>query len=305
MSSRPVPYYAALIALLLLSLACSVSLDLGQPTPAPEEAGNAVATSVAATLAARGADQAEPTPLDPTLPPPPSPTYTIHPTVTAVPEPDVVFQCLNFSYPNALASAVNGEVVSAQIDPENPWSYPEHYLFLFAGYPLGDTYHEPALRVYPADEFRAVNVLVSDRLDNLDAVLANQPPDPEVGVAHFFNAGQFVKAQEAYLDFGSGSGVRFISQYGQAASPIGWPHLFYTYQGLTADGSYYVSAILPVSHPSLPHPDDVTMDQEFYDDFMNYAAQTSAQLDGEPADSFNPSLLLLDEMVSSLQVDCP
>jgi hypothetical protein len=292
----------ALAVLVTASLACSVSLDLGQPTEVP---GDPVATSVAATLTARpGGDSPDPTETPP-QPPPATPTFTIHPTVTASPEPDVTFQCLSLSYPDPLAASVTGEVVPGETDPHNPWSFPEHYLLGLAGYPLADTFHEPAIRVYPAAEFRTVNDMVADRLANLDTVLANQPPDPEVGVAHFFNAGQFVKAQEAYLDFQSGSGVRFISQYGQAASPVGWPHLFYTFQGLTADGEYYVSAILPVNHPVLPHPDDVTMDQAFYDNYMTYTAQKEVELDGQPPASFVPSLLLLDDLVSSLQVDCP
>ena len=287
--------------LLLASLACSVSLDLGQPTEIP---GDPVATSVAGTLAARSGEE-DPVPTDnPTQPPPAAPTEAIQPTETAAPEPDVVFQCLSFSYPDALAASVSAEVAAGEIDEYNPWSYPEHYLLRLEGYPLSDTFHEPAIRVYSAADFRAANDLVADRLDSLEAVLTNQPADPEVGVAHFFNAGQFVQAQVAYLEFQSGSGVRFISQYGQAAYPIGWPHLFYTFQGLTADGGYYISAVLPVTHPSLPHPDDVTVDQAFYDNFMTYAAEKETQLDGEAPGSFQPSLLLLDEMIASLRVEC-
>ncbi len=99
--------------------------------------------------------------------------------------------------------------------------------------------------------------------------------------------------------------VRYISQYGQAAYPIGWPNLFYTFQGFTDDGLYYVSAILPVTHSSLPHPDDVTMDDSFYDNFMIYADGINLQLNGENPETFEPSLVLLDEIIESLSVQAP
>jgi hypothetical protein len=38
---------------------------------------------------------------------------------------------------------------------------------------------------------------------------------------------------------------------------------------------------------------------------MTYTAQKEVELDGQPPASFVPSLLLLDDLVSSLQVDCP
>ena len=97
--------------------------------------------------------------------------------------------------------------------------------------------------------------------------------------------------------------MRFITQYGQDASPIGWPHLFYAFQGFTDDGLYYISAIFPVNHPSLPLPDDVVMDDPFYDNFMNYLADTQMHLDLQDLDTFVPSMLLLDGVVESILVE--
>lgn len=296
MNTRKYSILFAVSLLAAVTMACAVSLDLGQPTTQPE---GHIATSVAATLSSRSANEGQPTEL-----PAPSPTFTVHPTVTASPpEPDIVYRGISFSFEPSVALSVNAEQIPGQGDPENPWSTPESIRFTFVGYPLGDTFHEPVIHVYSVDAFKAVNPDVGQRLDHLQGVLDSLPADPEVGVAHFFNAAQFIRAQEQYLQFQNGSGVRFISQYGQAAGPIGWPHLFYTFQGLTADGRYYVSAILPVTHPSLPEPDDVIMDEAFYDQFMDYAAEKEIQLDGEPADSFQPSLLILDEVMDSLRIE--
>jgi hypothetical protein len=121
-------------------------------------------------------------------------------------------------------------------------------------------------------------------------------------VADIFNAGQMFLSKVAYLQFQNGRGVRFLTQYGQAISPIGWPMMFYSFQGFTDDGVYYISAMLPVTHPSLPHPDDVTLDEAFMNNFETYRDELEIQLNGEQDSTFMPSLILLDEFVESLLV---
>lgn len=44
-----------------------------------------------------------------------------------------------------------------------------------------------------------------------------------------------------------GGGIRYLTQFGQAAGLITNPELFYTFQGLTDDGAYYVAAVFPVA----------------------------------------------------------
>jgi hypothetical protein len=168
---------------------------------------------------------------------------------------------------------------------------------------LSDAFHVPAIRIYPVAEFKAINENVSVGLDELNSALQNQPLDGEgLFVSDMFNAGQLFQAQVRYLDFQNGSGARWLSQYGQALYGIGWPNLFYTYQGLTDDGMYYVSIILPVNHPSLPNPDDLTLDQAFYDNYENYAEETRNDLNNAADASFMPSLVLLDQIVETLFV---
>ena len=63
---------------------------------------------------------------------------------------------------------------------------------------------------------------------------------------------KYRRAQMRYVGFQSGAGVRYLAQYGQAYAPINNQELFYTFQGLTADGAHCVVAILPVSATFLP-----------------------------------------------------
>ena len=274
--------------ILFLSLACTLAGSKGEPAVNAE---NTISTSVAATVAA--GDKTS------------TPTQAVQPTVNdSDPDPDVDYQGVSFSFDDTLAGSVNVEIVPGQGDSNDDiWSYPDHRMFSFNSWTLADTFHTPAIRIYPIAEFRAINSYVREALDLLINAVNTQPVDEEgIAVADLFNAAQFIRSQVDYIQFQNGQGVRFLSQYSQAASPIGWPNLFYAFQGFTTDGLYFVSVILPVNHPSLPHPDDVTKDDAFYDNFMTYATNMSIELNGKDPGSFLPSLILLDEMIESLSI---
>jgi hypothetical protein len=76
------------------------------------------------------------------------------------------------------------------------------------------------------------------------------------------------------------------------------------YQGLTTDGKYYVAAVLPVNHPSLPADGQVTGNElaAFTSDFTTYLADVVTALNPEAASSFTPALTQLDAMMSSVEV---
>lgn len=288
-----------ILVLLFVSLACSVpGLETSEP-----ESEDAIHTKVAQTMAALEGEEEEVQEItqevETVLP---SPTFTPEPTETPTP-PDIAYQGICFSFDESWIGAVSVEQVEGMLDPQSPWNSPDHIRFLFGDYPLTDTFHEPQIRVFSVDAFRSVNDNVGDRLDNLRTTIDNQPADPEVFVSHFFNAMQYFAAKEAYVDFQNGSGVRYVSQYGQAAVPIGYPEMFYTFQGLTDDNAYYISVVMPVSHPLLPDTSTVTLDQAFYDNWESYVDNTAVLLDGQPPESFVPSLLDLDALVETLHLD--
>ena len=53
------------------------------------------------------------------------------------------------------------------------------------------------------------------------------------------------------INFQSGRGIRYVTEYAQMTYPITNHEMFFSFQGLTTDGKYWVSIILPISHPSL------------------------------------------------------
>jgi hypothetical protein len=220
----------------------------------------------------------------------------------------VSYEGISFSYDEALASEVVSGITPAEAPEGAPpeWSMPEHIRFSFNGYALTDTFHEPRIMVFSVSDFEAMNPTVAQTVADLQQLLVDQPAAPDsLPFVPVFNAAQMIRAQVAYLDFQSGAGVRFLSQYGQAVGPINNSELFYTFQGLTDDGSTYVSAILPVSNPVLP-ADGMEVPggdyEAFAANFETYLNDIVQQLNAQPASSFTPDLLLLDTMIQSLLV---
>jgi hypothetical protein len=80
--------------------------------------------------------------------------------------------------------------------------------------------------------------------------------------------------------------------------------LFYAFQGLSDEGSAYVSAILPVSHPMLPVHLGVFKDEPHtlarsYDTYITWVVE---RLNEQDASSFTPGLDQLDALIGSLEI---
>jgi putative hemolysin len=257
-----------------------------------------------------GAQEVEPTEA-PVVPTEPSIADDADARVADVHFANVQFKGVSFSYADALAADVVGEVVPAEGEDAPGWAWiPEHVRFSFEEYALPDTFHEPRILVFAAEDL-AGNETWQGIAANVQRILAEKPDEP-VGVFQGgailppMNAAHMMPApQVAYLDFQNGSGVRFLTQMGQAFYPINNHELFYTFQGMTDDGAYYVVAILPISHPSLPADGSDIPGGDFdafSENFEAYTAGVAARLDAEGADSFAPSITALDAVMQSLEV---
>jgi hypothetical protein len=259
--------------------------------------------------------------VEPTSPPPPPPPPPPEPTqeVTGEPQPtsespeavpNVTYEGISFSYDDVLASDVTAETIPAVGPTEGSpeWEVvPEHVQVSFNGYILPDAFHEPRIYVYPVGEFEAINEIAGNTIAEQRQLLAERPAAPEeIPFLPMFNAAQMMRAQVEYLDFQSGTGVRFVTQYSQALTVVNNQELFYTFQGLTHDGAYYVAAILPVSNPILPADGSGIPGGDFdafASGFENYIIDTEGQLDAQPPSGFTPDLSLLDAMIQSLKIE--
>ena len=200
------------------------------------------------------------------------------------------------------------EKIIPAVSPEESHPYweilPEHYVYTLQGYPISNHMLEAQVFVYPVRDLGQFNEGAGNIAKDLAVLLENQQVGDYIPFMPLLNASQVMHAQVEFIDFNNGKGIRFLTQFDQAPIPINNYELIYTFQGLTNDGEYYVSAILPVSHPELPNENNVFTDQEEeMKDFPTYMENTVKWLNQEATGSFTPDLSKLDEIIRSIEIN--
>jgi hypothetical protein len=226
---------------------------------------------------------------------------------------------VGFVIPQGLASGASSEALPAVSDQSGaPWDVaPAYTRFTLQGYPLQGTFFEPQLMIYPAPEYAAVSPGASISIRRLQAILSSTTPPLTNDVLPrlpYANAEQAIGAQPVVIPFKDGSGLRVLAEYAQYFAPINNHDLFYHFQGLTADGKYYVVAILPVntsflaasSDPAaslpangVPYPGTSPADPAA---FTSYYQMVTNRLSTTVPEAFQPTLTSLDTLIGSLEV---
>lgn len=239
----------------------------------------------------------------------PAPSIISAATETSQPTATPQFQCagLGLTTEPWLTVEVTCEQVPAQNENEF-LGLPAHTELQILGYPVTPSFHLPRVMVFPVEEYRLISPEASDRVDQLQELLRRKPDPAEEPYPFLpvWNAGQMMAAQFNYVEFVDGEGIRYLTQYGQAAWPINNKDLFYTFQGLTSDGEYYLSALFPVTHPDLPPDGDAYIGEaydEFIDGYAGYLDEIEAQLEASASKAFEPGLNALDAVVSTLDLE--
>jgi hypothetical protein len=118
------------------------------------------------------------------------------------------------------------------------------------------------------------------------------------------NASPSILSRFQYLDFRSGSGILFLTQYSNEMepNPVNNEELTLDFQGITKDGRYYIAARLAITHPSLPKGIDFTDDIE-RDRQYRYLRKAEKELEGLSEESFQPSLKSLKALLASIYVE--
>ena len=194
---------------------------------------------------------------------------------------------------------------------------PAHLRFTFDDQPLtfgsGVDLSAPQLLIYPVEAYREMVQIagigdLEARINRLQSLLQDRsasiegelPLLPEIG------ATQVITAQVKYLEFTGGAGIRFISHYAQDVSPILNGQIFYTFQGLTNDGQYYVAYFHPLATTALPdnYEDSVAAEDEaaFAENYETYLRETAQALDEAAPADYSPDLSQLDGLIESLQL---
>lgn len=302
--SHPIYFFlAALIILTLSSLACGVDFggsDNGDNLALEQTRVALQQTQVA--LENMGQQQDQPTEEVVDNPPP---------TEEQPPAPDVAYEGISFSFDPNIAASVFPATIPGQNMGEDYMpgeTYPTYFEFSFGNYAIADHFHTPLIVVYPVDEYRAISTDASAIIDNLQGTLANRPPggtDSRLPFLPMWPAQQMFSAKVGYFDFQNGAGVRYLTMYGQAVYPVDNQNLFYTFQGLTNDGRYYISAVLPITNINLPYDGSTEVDDwmAFDENWQTYITDTVHWLNQQPSANFFPDLSMLDQMMATFNID--
>jgi hypothetical protein len=131
--------------------------------------------------------------------------------------------------------------------------------------------------------------------------------EPALPFLPWINAKQSFCAQPQIIEFGNGRGIRYLSYYAQDPSPVLDQHVFYTFQGLTDDGQFYISAffpvetgIFPVEPPACPQCGEPDYDP--LAEWVTVLSEQLNQLNDLSAEEFAPALSILDELVKSIHL---
>lgn len=262
----------------------------------------------------------------------PATTEAVQPTEAALPEqplatatPEIVGQSLNLGgvsliVPACLASSASGVI----IPEENPGAdspvfmfNPEYRKITLENYLLADTFWQPMVQVYPVQRFIELVPNINDTVNQMHALLAQKPavPATSIPLLPIEGAAQVFRAQVEYYNFQNGQGVGFLTLYAQYYAPANNHDIFYTYQGLTDDGRYWVSAIFPINasylQPTYDNftvpadgiaaPQDVTS-PTFSDDMDAYYVQMIAKLNATSQDAFLPTITCMKQLVQTLNI---
>ncbi|HEX8229019.1 MAG TPA: hypothetical protein VF826_06870 [Chloroflexia bacterium] len=234
---------------------------------------------------------------------------------------------LRFTYDTSLGhTIVCDDVPQHEILPNEPYwqAHPAYTKIQFSGYPFPNSFGlGPTIYIFPIDDVQGgyrspflgeQEDLWLKEVNALEAVLRDRPtwtpPTWEVGeqmptvpLLPLINAGNIYLAKQQYMSFRNGSGVRYLAQITQDASPPSQEDTFYIFEGISEKHALYnkreyITAIFPafLAAPQVATTNASSTEQ---------ARLIANMLERAESGDFNPDLRLLDDMVASFQVAYP
>ena len=235
-------------------------------------------------------------------------------------DPNVVSEVTARTVAESLASAENAA------PPDT--IYPRHSAFELldiSGAP-SKSFIKADLHVYAADAYeRAFSADsktakdVSQTISRLRTLLRSRNPSfrGEMPMVPLLSGYLAFRSHTRLLHFNGGSGFVFITQGQQDEMPINNQNLSYEFQGLTDDGRYLVSAQFPVAAPFLEYNRDNASYggkvqpcdcfegpryQRFQREYRAYVQGVKRRIDQFPAQKFEPSLEVYDQVLKSIEI---
>lgn len=217
----------------------------------------------------------------------------------------VRFNGFSFSFDSALATRVSiTRYLTEPADVFPPQGKHTHFVIYSEQPP--DT-NIVGIRVYRVDDLAMyghtqqqvtqLRTLLEKRQDLATYSLGTDNPLPFLPVVA---AAETIRARAAYVGTPYVKGISYLTAYQQAAEPLLQHNFLYTFQGISMDGDYYVSAVFRVNPASFPTEMPTDFDyQAFLDQLPDYLGDSAAQLSAAAPVMFAPSLDLLDAVIHS------
>jgi len=205
---------------------------------------------------------------------------------------------IGFDIPAEFKSGVSTSVI--QLTEANaPFilPYPQHARILFTGYTNGrEDMLADGIRVFRAED---VDALEAGILGELEAVLEGQS-DHRIDFPRLPGAGSVIDTQIRLQAFQNGDGYRYLILKSFDASSLNNTQVTFLYQGLTLDQKFFVSVVATVNVPFLQ--EYVNQSLTTPEQFETYFQTINERVNTADANSFEPSLSLLDELISSIVI---
>ena len=233
--------------------------------------------------------------------------------ITNLPLANVTCNELTFYLDLALGNGYECENVpesSSSDIPMDVFIYPAHTELTIQNYPLTHTQFPPHMLIYPVKRF---SELLPDalprRISDLEMLISSGTwSSRELPFLPPLPMEQTFFSHETVISFNGGQGVRFITDYNESSHPISNRTIFYTFQGLTNDGMYWVAVTLPISNPILPEdvdfppPPEGYPDESWFQNYSSYVSDVKDALEAQAPGSFSPTISILDSLVESITV---
>ncbi len=241
-------------------------------------------------------------------------------------EEAVEFEGVSFRYDPRVFGSVTREVVPEH-KLENPtdkpdYVAPQHIRFEFE---FGREFSKARIAVYPLNGFEkayAVSLhmvgVINDDIAGLRKVLKNPTfrLDREIPHLEYRDASDnfYVKVRD--FDFPTGNGIIFVTHWSHGADLVSNRNLLYRFEGITADGRYYVTAETPVSIAFLPDdsPDEFegytyknlyegnSSEKDATARIEKYRKSITTRLEKLNSNDFSPNLDKFEAIIASLRI---
>jgi WD40 repeat protein len=242
-------------------------------------------------------------------------------------EKTIVFEGISFTFPSSLAEDAAAQNIPAFVDPSgfiyddipehvrfdfsNPYTVREPFADFQSGWVPWMKHQNPEsleiraqIFIFPILEYADISSLAGEQIEALKSLLDDNalPARGKLPVLPTINGVQDLRGQMASLEFQGGRGLRFIARYSQEAAPVVNPVVFYTFQGLTDDGSLYVAAFFPLYVSLLPDKIQIEDWDAFSLGYQDYMADITSKLESLTPTDFEPNLETIDNVIRSMTI---